>query len=191
MFTLVLILVSLSSLGKGPCEQLVSPEPEIHMIERIKDKDQMVRSAARMLTLAFTLTLTCPAARLSLCSPSLLSSPLRIRTRTRCSAPTTVLLDACECVLYWSRVLVRAQIVLACDGIWDVMSNEELCEYLLDRLRVSSALDEICRNCLDTCLHKVLHYKLLYYSRTVLDAVQFVCALAARVHSAHSSTRIH
>lgn len=68
--------------GKGPCEQLVSPEPEIHMIERIKDKDQMI--------------------------------------------------------------------VLACDGIWDVMSNEELAEYLLDRLRVSSALDEICRNCLDT-----------------------------------------
>jgi len=72
--------------GKGPCEQLVSPEPEIHSIERIKDKDQMI--------------------------------------------------------------------VLACDGIWDVMSNEELAEYLLDRIRISNALDEICRNCLDTCLHK-------------------------------------
>ena len=69
------------------------------------------------------------------------------------------------------------QIVLACDGIWDVMSNEELAEYLLDRLRVSSALDEICRNCLDTCLHKV--YSIHYTQYTIIRVYARTRTLAA------------
>lgn len=71
--------------GKGPCEQLVSPEPEIFVEER-SAKDEFV--------------------------------------------------------------------VLACDGIWDVMSNEELCDFVRDRMLLTSDLQLICNQVVDTCLYK-------------------------------------
>uniref|UniRef100_A0A8B9M702 protein-serine/threonine phosphatase n=1 Tax=Accipiter nisus TaxID=211598 RepID=A0A8B9M702_9AVES len=45
-------------------------------------------------------------------------------------------------------------IILACDGIWDVMSNEELCEFVKSRLEVSDDLEKVCNWVVDTCLHK-------------------------------------
>ncbi|XP_036026551.1 protein phosphatase 1B isoform X2 [Onychomys torridus] len=45
-------------------------------------------------------------------------------------------------------------VILACDGIWDVMSNEELCEYVQSRLKVSDDLENVCNWVVDTCLHK-------------------------------------
>ncbi|PAA78920.1 hypothetical protein BOX15_Mlig025604g1 [Macrostomum lignano] len=45
-------------------------------------------------------------------------------------------------------------VVLACDGIWDVMSNEELCNFVLHRTRVSDNLSHVCNEVVDTCLHK-------------------------------------
>ncbi|XP_032819598.1 protein phosphatase 1B-like isoform X1 [Petromyzon marinus] len=71
--------------GKGPTEQLVSPEPEVYEVER-SDKDEFM--------------------------------------------------------------------VLACDGIWDVMSNEELGQFLRSRLLLSNDLEKVCSQVLDTCLHK-------------------------------------
>ncbi|XP_077193594.1 protein phosphatase 1B isoform X1 [Paroedura picta] len=54
--------------------------------------------------------------------------------------------------------IVRAEedefVVLACDGIWDVMSNEELCEFVKSRLEVSDDLEKVCNWVVDTCLHK-------------------------------------
>ncbi|KAF7662438.1 hypothetical protein LDENG_00234760 [Lucifuga dentata] len=72
--------------GKGPTEQLVSPEPEVFEMVRAPEQDQFV--------------------------------------------------------------------VLACDGIWDVMSNEELCEFVRSRLEVSNDLERVCNEVIDTCLHK-------------------------------------
>lgn len=72
--------------GKGPCEQLVSPEPEIFVVERELEKDEFV--------------------------------------------------------------------VLACDGVWDVMSNEELCDFIRSRLMLSDDLQMICNLVIDTCLYK-------------------------------------
>ncbi|XP_060796200.1 protein phosphatase 1bb isoform X1 [Neoarius graeffei] len=72
--------------GKGPTEQLVSPEPEVFEIPRVPDEDEFV--------------------------------------------------------------------VLACDGIWDVMSNEELCEFVRSRLEVCDDLEKVCNSVVDTCLHK-------------------------------------
>lgn len=46
-------------------------------------------------------------------------------------------------------------VILACDGIWDVMSNEELCEFVKSRLEVSHDLERVCNEVVDTCLHKV------------------------------------
>jgi len=72
--------------GKGPCEQLVSPEPEIHEIERTVADDEFV--------------------------------------------------------------------ILACDGIWDVMSNEELCTFVRNRMMLTDDLQAICNQVVDVCLHK-------------------------------------
>jgi len=72
--------------GKGPCEQLVSPEPEVSIIDRDREGDQFV--------------------------------------------------------------------VLACDGIWDVMSNEELAEFVHSRMRLTNDLTQVCNQVVDTCLYK-------------------------------------
>ncbi|CAF3926673.1 unnamed protein product [Rotaria sordida] len=47
-----------------------------------------------------------------------------------------------------------AFIVLACDGIWDVVTNEELATYILGRMHVTDDLSEICNSVLDMCLYK-------------------------------------
>lgn len=72
--------------GKGPCEQLVSPEPEVSIIDRDLEGDQFL--------------------------------------------------------------------VLACDGIWDVMSNEELADFIHSRLRLTNDLTQVCNQVVDTCLYK-------------------------------------
>lgn len=71
--------------GKGQCEQLVSPEPEIFLEER-SEKDEFI--------------------------------------------------------------------VLACDGIWDVMTNEELCDFIRDRMLLTDDLKSVCNSVVDTCLSK-------------------------------------
>ncbi|XP_022909138.1 protein phosphatase 1A [Onthophagus taurus] len=72
--------------GRGPCEQLVSPEPEIFVRDREESSDEFL--------------------------------------------------------------------VLACDGIWDVMSNEDLCAYIRSRLKITSDLREVTSQVIDTCLYK-------------------------------------
>lgn len=71
---------------KGPCEQLVSPEPEIYELDRT-DSDEFI--------------------------------------------------------------------VLACDGIWDVMTNEDLSAFIRDRMLLTDDLKVVCNQVVDTCLHKV------------------------------------
>merc|ERR1719512_470347 len=72
--------------GKGPTEQLVSPEPEFYIKERDESRDEFL--------------------------------------------------------------------VLACDGVWDVMSNEEICSFIGHRMRVHDNLVTICNEVIDTCLYK-------------------------------------
>jgi len=71
--------------GMGPCEQLVSPEPEI-TVQKRDDDDEFL--------------------------------------------------------------------VLACDGIWDVMNNEELCDFIRYQLSIHDNVETICSSIIDTCLHK-------------------------------------
>lgn len=73
--------------GMGPCEQLVSPEPEIFVRDRDDGLDEFL--------------------------------------------------------------------VLACDGIWDVMTNEDLCQYIHSRLLLTDDLQEVTSQVIDTCLYKV------------------------------------
>ncbi|XP_011488651.1 protein phosphatase 1A isoform X2 [Oryzias latipes] len=72
--------------GKGPTEQLVSPEPEVYAIERSEKDDEFI--------------------------------------------------------------------ILACDGIWDVMGNEEVCSFVRSRLEVTDDLERVCNEIVDTCLYK-------------------------------------
>lgn len=46
-------------------------------------------------------------------------------------------------------------LVLACDGIWDVMTNEDLCQYIHSRLLLTNNLQEVTSQVIDTCLYKV------------------------------------
>lgn len=71
--------------GMGPCDQLVSPEPEITVEER-KNQDEFI--------------------------------------------------------------------ALACDGIWDVMTNDELCDFVRHRMFITNDLNDICNQVIDTCLNK-------------------------------------
>lgn len=49
-------------------------------------------------------------------------------------------------------------LILACDGLWDVMSNEEMCAYIHSRLLVTDDLEDITSQVVDTCLYKVIEY---------------------------------
>lgn len=46
-------------------------------------------------------------------------------------------------------------LVLACDGIYDVMSNEDVKKYVRKRLTVEEKLSSVCSSLIDTCLNKV------------------------------------
>nr|CAG4643852.1 EOG090X03VW [Lepidurus arcticus] len=72
--------------GRGPCEQLVSPEPEIFVEKRDPENDEFL--------------------------------------------------------------------VLACDGVWDVMSNEQLTGFVRNQLSLTDDLEVVTSQVVDTCLFK-------------------------------------
>ncbi|XP_026082397.1 protein phosphatase 1A-like [Carassius auratus] len=45
-------------------------------------------------------------------------------------------------------------LVVACDGVWDAIGNEELCAFVRNRLQVCDDLREICSQVIDLCLYK-------------------------------------
>ncbi|KAK1339770.1 hypothetical protein QTO34_018326 [Cnephaeus nilssonii] len=45
-------------------------------------------------------------------------------------------------------------IILACDGIWNVMGKEELCDFLRSRLEVTDDLEKVCNEVVDTSLYE-------------------------------------
>ncbi|XP_051535303.1 protein phosphatase, Mg2+/Mn2+ dependent, 1Na (putative) [Myxocyprinus asiaticus] len=45
-------------------------------------------------------------------------------------------------------------LVVACDGVWDAISNEELCAFVRNRLQVCDDLRDICAQVIDLCLYK-------------------------------------
>uniref|UniRef100_A0A3Q2ZVN9 protein-serine/threonine phosphatase n=1 Tax=Kryptolebias marmoratus TaxID=37003 RepID=A0A3Q2ZVN9_KRYMA len=45
-------------------------------------------------------------------------------------------------------------LVLACDGVWDTVSNEELCAFIHNRLQVCTDLRDVCAQVIDLCLYK-------------------------------------
>jgi protein phosphatase 1B len=45
-------------------------------------------------------------------------------------------------------------VALACDGVWDVMTNEELCDFVRSRMVLTDDLKTVCNQVIDTCLAK-------------------------------------
>lgn len=45
-------------------------------------------------------------------------------------------------------------LILACDGVWDAIGNEELCAFVRSRLKVCDDLRDICAQVIDLCLYK-------------------------------------
>lgn len=72
--------------GLRPCEQLVSPEPDVYVLERSQENDEFL--------------------------------------------------------------------VLACDGVYDVMENDQLCNFVRGRLHVENDLALVCNDVLDACLSR-------------------------------------
>ena len=46
-------------------------------------------------------------------------------------------------------------LLLACDGIYDVMTNDDVVQYVLEQLELEKDLSKICSGLIDTCLFKV------------------------------------
>jgi len=58
-------------------------------------------------------------------------------------------------VLVWERDLEKDEfLVLACDGVWDVMCNEDVCSYVQALLKITNNLQEVTNRLIDTCLAK-------------------------------------
>lgn len=87
--------------GRGQCEQLVSPEPEIFIRDRDFNNDEFL--------------------------------------------------------------------ILACDGIWDVMTNEDLCDFIYSRLLITDDLEVIANQVIDTCLYKVLYLFIFFISLYLIE----------------------
>ena len=45
-------------------------------------------------------------------------------------------------------------LVLACDGIWDVMTNQEMCDFVSSRMKITEDLEDVANQVIDTCLYK-------------------------------------
>merc|ERR1712212_228697 len=45
-------------------------------------------------------------------------------------------------------------LVLACDGVWDVMTNQDICDFICSRLKLTDNLETVCNEVIDTCLYK-------------------------------------
>jgi len=57
--------------------------------------------------------------------------------------------------LFAKRSFVEDEfLVLACDGVWDVMTNEDICQFIAARMRITDDLELIANEVIDTCLHK-------------------------------------
>jgi protein phosphatase 2C family protein 2/3 len=46
-------------------------------------------------------------------------------------------------------------VVLACDGVWDVMKNEDVCNYIVEKLKETTNLETICEDLLTRCIKEL------------------------------------
>ena len=66
-----------------------------------------------------------------------------------------ILIAKPEIYVYERSIEKDEYLVLACDGIWDVIENEELKHYIDYSLSIKNDLEEICVDTLEMCRWKV------------------------------------
>ena len=61
-----------------------------------------------------------------------------------------------ECRVHVRNLASDQALIIACDGIWDVMSNEQCCTYVAELIKTTGETDAglICEELLDECLRK-------------------------------------
>lgn len=52
--------------------------------------------------------------------------------------------------------------VVACDGIWDCMTNQEICDFINSRLKSKVSLKQIVEEIMDTCLATDIYNGIFY-----------------------------
>ena len=72
-------------------------------------------------------------------------------------------------------------LVLACDGIYDVMSNNDVLTHVRHKLELTDDLEQICSDLIDTCLHKVSKYRLVH---------KYMCLFQVHVLISHTCYRL-
>jgi serine/threonine protein phosphatase PrpC len=55
-------------------------------------------------------------------------------------------------------------IVLACDGVWDCMTNQEVCDFVSERLKAKLSLTKIAEEIFDYCLAGDIYNGILYFN---------------------------
>ena len=81
-------------------------------------------------------------------------------------------------------------IVLACDGIYDVMTNEDVANFVRYHMQITKNLTEICNKIVDTCLHKVRYStSVLPYSALLVLVQKKGCEGTALTQGSYS--RVH
>jgi len=68
--------------------------------------------------------------------------------------PTEQLVSAEPDLSVMDRSAEDEFLILACDGVWDVMTNEEVVAYIHSRLLINDDLQKVCEELLETCLAK-------------------------------------
>ena len=63
-------------------------------------------------------------------------------------------------------------IVLACDGIWDVMSNEDVLKFVRERVNIEP-LDRLSENLLDCCIEKVSSFPSIHFIPSINYEIKF------------------
>ena len=72
-------------------------------------------------------------------------------------------------------------LVLACDGIYDVMSNNDVLTHVRHKLELTDDLEQICSDLIDTCLHKVSKYRVVH---------KYMCLFQVHVLISHTCYRL-
>jgi serine/threonine protein phosphatase PrpC len=53
-------------------------------------------------------------------------------------------------------------VVIACDGVWDCMTNQGICDFINDRLKAKMSLSKIVEDVFDNCLASDIYNGKIY-----------------------------
>ena len=82
-----------------------------------------------------------------------------------------------DIVQYPTKFFRSISLLLACDGIWDVMTNEDIASFVVDRASYNNIGRTSQSQLLDECLHRTSTDNMSVY---VIKALKFYCICKTR-----------